>query len=202
MDMDMHPSQNGTSMMSMMASGLHFATGDVLLFKQLQPSSAGALAGAALVLFVLAVFERWLAATRLVLNAKWHRKCVIDLHADCDADGLHSRALALAAEHTEKLYPTDPKGPSESSTCHTDDTPSSSPSLPSAAGNQLVHALPLRPPRTIAPFIFSQDATRGALHALQTLMGYVLMLAVMYVQRPLYFRDLGLHRSGPSKRHT
>jgi hypothetical protein len=38
-----------------------------------------------------------------------------------------------------------------------------------------------RRPRTIAPFIFSYDASRGAFHALQTLLSYVLMLAVMYV---------------------
>jgi copper transporter 1 len=67
--------------MSMMASGLHFSHGDVLLFKELQPSSAGALAGAALVLFALAVFERWLAATRLVLSARWNQKCALnDVH--------------------------------------------------------------------------------------------------------------------------
>jgi copper transporter 1 len=54
-----------------MASALHFAGGDALVFSALTPRSPGALAGAALVLFALALFERWLAAARGVLDARW-----------------------------------------------------------------------------------------------------------------------------------
>lgn len=35
--------------------------------------------------------------------------------------------------------------------------------------------------RTIPPFIASHDIPRGAIHALQTLLGYILMLSVMCV---------------------
>lgn len=38
-----------------------------------------------------------------------------------------------------------------------------------------------KPPRMIAPFIPAHDIPRGAIHALQALLGYTLMLAVMYV---------------------
>jgi hypothetical protein len=38
-------------------------------------------------------------------------------------------------------------------------------------------------PRMIAPFVAAHDIPRGAIHALQALLGYVLMLAVMCVLR-------------------
>jgi copper transporter 1 len=71
-----------------MMSGLHTSGGDTLLFNSLRPTSPGALAGAALVLFAIAVLERWLAATRIVLDANWHKRCVVshlfDRHSvDC-----------------------------------------------------------------------------------------------------------------------
>jgi copper transporter 1 len=72
MDMDMSPSA-GTSTMT---SFLHFAGGDMLLFHSLHPSSPGALAGAALVLFLIAVFERWLAAFRGAMDARWRERFV------------------------------------------------------------------------------------------------------------------------------
>jgi solute carrier family 31 (copper transporter), member 1 len=37
--------------------------------------------------------------------------------------------------------------------------------------------------RTFAPFILAHDAPRGAIHALQALLGYILMLSVMRVSR-------------------
>lgn len=48
-------------------------------------------------------------------------------------------------------------------------------------------------PRMIAPFIASHDIPRGAIHALQALLGYALMLAVMYA--PLFYLvcDRGSH---------
>lgn len=36
-------------------------------------------------------------------------------------------------------------------------------------------------PRTMAPFIAAHDIPRGIIHASQALLGYALMLAVMYV---------------------
>ena len=40
---------------------------------------------------------------------------------------------------------------------------------------------PAPSPQLIPPFILSHDLSRGAMFALQALMSYVLMLAVMYV---------------------
>lgn len=53
---------------------LHFTPGDYLYFKNWQPTSAGAMAGACIGLVVLALFERWLAATRGVLDLHWRQR--------------------------------------------------------------------------------------------------------------------------------
>jgi len=53
---------------------LHFSGGDPLLLNGLAPKSAGAIAGACIGLFLLAVFERWISAIRAVLDAKWRHK--------------------------------------------------------------------------------------------------------------------------------
>ena len=47
---------------------------------------------------------------------------------------------------------------------------------------------PAQSPQLIPTFILSHDLSRGAMFALQALMSYVLMLAVMYVVRPLHGR--------------
>ncbi|KAF7289166.1 hypothetical protein MIND_01377700 [Mycena indigotica] len=64
MNMTHSPSSNGTSMgdMMMMKAYLHFGGGDALLFKTIAPSSAGAIFGACLILFLIAVGERWILA--------------------------------------------------------------------------------------------------------------------------------------------
>jgi len=43
-----------------------------------------------------------------------------------------------------------------------------------------------KPPRKMAPFIAAHDIPRGAIHALQALLGYTLMLAIMYVPLRLH----------------
>jgi len=53
---------------------LHFAGGDYLIFKSLTPTSAGQLAGASIVLFLLALIERGLAAFRSYLEVYWESK--------------------------------------------------------------------------------------------------------------------------------
>jgi copper transporter 1 len=57
-----------------MVPWLHFSGGDNLLFQSWHPTSKGAIAGASIGLLFLALFERWLAAMRVVLEARWRRK--------------------------------------------------------------------------------------------------------------------------------
>lgn len=74
MDMGSSSDDSSTMMMGMMTPWLHFTGGDNLFFKSLAPNSKGAIAGAALVLFVIAVFERFLAAQRVALEMKWKER--------------------------------------------------------------------------------------------------------------------------------
>ncbi len=60
--------------MSSMTPYLHFTIGDALFFKDWNPSSAGAIAGACIGLVLLALLERWLAATRGALEAYWRNR--------------------------------------------------------------------------------------------------------------------------------
>ena len=64
------------STMMMMTPYFHFVGGDSLFFKSVAPSSKGALAGAALFLFVLALLERLFASYRTHLDASWSKKYV------------------------------------------------------------------------------------------------------------------------------
>lgn len=72
--MDMSSGSTNSTMQTMMVPWLHFTGGDNLFFKSIHPSSKGAIAGACIVLVVLALFERWVAAMRGVLEATWRRR--------------------------------------------------------------------------------------------------------------------------------
>jgi solute carrier family 31 (copper transporter), member 1 len=63
-------------MPGMMVPYLHITGGDNLFFKSLQPSSHGAIAGACICLFVLALMERFVHAVRYRLGAYWRRRLV------------------------------------------------------------------------------------------------------------------------------
>ena len=60
----------------MMVPWLHFTRGDNLYFASWHPTSPGAITGACIGLVLLALFERWLAATRGILEAHWRRRYV------------------------------------------------------------------------------------------------------------------------------
>ena len=72
--MDMSGSTDNStdnSMMVMMTPWLHFVGGDNLFFKTLTPSSHGAIAGACIVLGLLAILDRYLSALRGIAEVKW-----------------------------------------------------------------------------------------------------------------------------------
>lgn len=74
MDMPMSDSSSDSSTMEvMMIPWLHLTGGDSLYFKSLHPSSRGAIAAACVVLVLIAIFERWTAAVRGVLDRHWAR---------------------------------------------------------------------------------------------------------------------------------
>jgi hypothetical protein len=73
-DMDMGDS--GSSSSDMMVPYLHTTPGDTLLFQSWVPKSAGAVTGACIGLFLLAIFERWVAAMRSASERTWSRRFV------------------------------------------------------------------------------------------------------------------------------
>ncbi|KAL4078804.1 Ctr copper transporter family-domain-containing protein [Scleroderma yunnanense] len=53
---------------------LHFTIGDTLWFLGWVPQSVGAMVGACIGLFLLALLERWLAASRSVMELHWNAR--------------------------------------------------------------------------------------------------------------------------------
>ncbi|KAG1897199.1 CTR copper uptake transporter [Suillus fuscotomentosus] len=60
-----------------MLSYLHFAPGDTLWFLGWVPESSGTMVGTCIVLFMLAVIERWIAACRGVMEFHWSQQAII-----------------------------------------------------------------------------------------------------------------------------
>ena len=67
-EMSMGGSSNSTGGMALW---LHFTPGDVLLFQDWAPTTPGAVFGACIGLFMLAVVDRWLAALRRFMEIWW-----------------------------------------------------------------------------------------------------------------------------------
>ncbi|KZP32306.1 hypothetical protein FIBSPDRAFT_907384 [Athelia psychrophila] len=136
-----------------MVPWLHFDGGDHLLFQSLAPTSKGAIAGACIVLVLLSLFERWVAASRALLESQWKRNvCPVHWPSYPDVDPSNS-----------------PR-------------PAEVPSSPAGSSSSLAASPSKSTMRTIPPFIASHDIPRGAIHALQALLSYALMLSVMTFQ--------------------
>ncbi|CAL1696525.1 unnamed protein product [Somion occarium] len=159
-----HTSDSSNSTMEMvdMVPWLHFSGGDNLFFKSWHPSSSGAIAGACIGLVLFAMFERWIAAIRGVMEAHWKRQ-----------------ALALMSN---KAASNRGACTSESKGKTTDVQEVDIDSLPSQESENRSRVSNPRSARVIPPFIPSHDLTRGVVFALQALLMYVLMLAVMTFQ--------------------
>ena len=74
--MDMNMDQGMSMKMGNMIMYLHFVIGDNLWFFGWAPSTAGAMAGACIGLFMLATAERWLVAMRNVMEEHWSMRFV------------------------------------------------------------------------------------------------------------------------------
>ncbi|KZS95928.1 hypothetical protein SISNIDRAFT_483344 [Sistotremastrum niveocremeum HHB9708] len=160
MDPDM--SSDGMDDMGGMTSGgmmmpwMHFSLGDSLWFSAWVPQSKGALAGACIGLFMLAIIERWLAAMRGVMEAYWRRRAIVAARIA----GISNAATSVNEKESQTEIESLPK-------------------LNNATrpAEGRIAAL-----RTMAPFIPAHDIARGIIHAAQAALGYALMLAVMTFQ--------------------
>jgi Ctr copper transporter family protein len=74
--MNMNMDQGMSMNMGNMIMYLHFTIGDNLWFLGWAPRSAGAMAGACIGLFMLAIAERWFVAMRGVMEEHWSTRSV------------------------------------------------------------------------------------------------------------------------------
>ncbi|KZW01963.1 hypothetical protein EXIGLDRAFT_829540 [Exidia glandulosa HHB12029] len=140
------------------SSVFHFTGGDVIWFTGWAPSSPGAIAGAAIGLFLLAIVERWLAAMRIVMEAWWKQKA----------------EAVVAARHVQlqDCHPAAEKVVEEGR---------SSLDVPSVPLRDSVSPR-IASVRTSAPFILPHELSRGIFQTTHTAIQYALMLAVMSFQ--------------------
>jgi len=135
---------------------LHFTGGDSLLFKSWTASSPGAIAGACIGLVILAIFERWIAGVRSVLERNWKQ-----------------RTLGMLGKSTDSVSSCSPASDEKSAVAIEEGVaPTTLQSTPQSK----------RGPRSLPPFITSHDLPRGAMFSLQALLAYIMMLAVMTFQ--------------------
>ncbi|TDL15890.1 hypothetical protein BD410DRAFT_816847 [Rickenella mellea] len=157
---------------------LHFTPGDMLWFLGWVPQSAGAMVGACIGLFLLAIVERWIGACRSVMEVHWRKRAQILI-----ANKLNTTSTSTSPSRAQSIRST-------SGTIEELDEKSSA--LPTVRTtivprNSDVRAspfsqAPLRLFRSAAPFILSHDITRGVLHAVQAALGFAFMLVAMTFQ--------------------
>ncbi|KAJ7710432.1 Ctr copper transporter family-domain-containing protein [Mycena rosella] len=86
--MDMSMDDGMTLAAGTMMTTLHFTPiSDTLWFAGWVPQSKGALAGACIGLFLLAIVERWVAAVRRMCEAQWAAAGRRAMKKSCDKDG-------------------------------------------------------------------------------------------------------------------
>ncbi|KAK4685698.1 solute carrier family 31 (copper transporter), member 1, partial [Tremellales sp. Uapishka_1] len=173
-----------------MKSYLHGSTGtDALWFASWMPTSAGATVGVCFGLFLLGIFERYVAAFRRGCNDHWNKGQIT--FAAPQSSGSYSPSPTPSREAFLSQSES-----SNSKDSETDYNPVGAPSYElndAAAGEKIrTHAhLPKavrksleanRAGRWSRPFRWNVDIPRGLLQALHAALGYLLMLVVMTFQ--------------------
>ena len=146
MDMGTTNSSSSTMSMMMMTPYLHFTGGDALFFKQLTPDSRGAIAGASIVLFFLAMLERYVFAKRASLEAQWKQRLnsqsmfcfrfTTMANPSIRAEGVANERASIKSLDEDQFM--------------------------KAGDKSAVDTIARK--RVIPPFILSQDVPRGAMH--------------------------------------
>ncbi|KAF8609405.1 hypothetical protein BDV93DRAFT_518229 [Ceratobasidium sp. AG-I] len=163
MDMSSSSSSSGSGSVAMMIPYLHFTGGDYLFFAGVAPTSSGAIAGACIVLVVLAVLERAVAAARGIFDFK-----IIDRRRA----SLRQMQAAAPLDNSEEETPGIGKTSGSDGISTITTTPRSSPAFN-------VRPLSSRRQRTMAPFLWAHELIRGGLYVVQAFFLYAIMLVVM-----------------------
>ncbi|THV08010.1 hypothetical protein K435DRAFT_815241 [Dendrothele bispora CBS 962.96] len=109
-DMDMSDSSNSTSSsssmssMMMMVPYLHFTPGDNLLFEKVKPSSGGAIFGACLILFLLAILDRYVRAARRGLERRFALRAILPAESSGSKQPLPTTESALCCQPPQSRF--------------------------------------------------------------------------------------------------
>jgi len=153
---------------------LHFTLGDILWFQGWSPQNAGAMVGACIGLFLLAIVERWIGACRSLMEAHWRKKSQMIMTNKLNAQrpSLGSRAqssVSTSSNDKEKARASVEEEVEEFET-----GTARRPSDTTKGARILI--------RTVPPFIASHDIPRGVIYAGQVALEFAFMLAVMTYQ--------------------
>ncbi len=158
--MDMNMDQGMSMSMGNMVMYLHFTPGDNLWFLGWAPRTAGAMFGACIGLFMLAVAERWLSAMRAVMEGHWRTRFgPLSL----------SRAVLMYSSYSAQIMLSNNINTSSVATSEECDKPSSKSSQPSHDTFR----------RRVPPFIPTHDVSRGIMRIVLASINFLFMLAVM-----------------------
>ncbi|CAE6446477.1 unnamed protein product [Rhizoctonia solani] len=161
MDMSGSSSSSSSETMTMMIPYLHFTGGDYLFFNTVAPTSKGAIAGACIVLAVLAILERAVAGARGIF-----------------ASYALNRALLRREEPSERFTATQEEVSRAGKAVEIEDsTTTTASSRASPALN--TQPLPTQRRRSMVPFLWSYELIRGGLFIVQSFFVYAIMLAIM-----------------------
>ncbi|KIL61659.1 hypothetical protein M378DRAFT_166611 [Amanita muscaria Koide BX008] len=174
-------SMDGMSQMGMsgqqgaMTAYLHFTPlSDTLWFQYWVPTSPAAVLGACIGLFLLSIFERWIAACRAVAEKSWSQSAQLEM--------LANRLRQSKQQLPEKSEPHNRDSKSSESSLKSASTPTQSTTTTTTTLRPNVFRNMFSRYNTTTPFIPSHNISRGILHAIQTALSYLFMLASMTFQ--------------------
>ncbi|KDR84366.1 hypothetical protein GALMADRAFT_133684 [Galerina marginata CBS 339.88] len=158
--MNMNMTTDGAMAMTMpgMLPYLHFTPGDTVLFLGWAPGSNGAMVGACIALFVLALLDRGLAAIRASVEHRWQKRTQLTSEDKFDSSSLPSGKKQMAQVTVEDKSDSSSLPVAERST--------------QAAINR----------RHVPPFVLSHAVVRGILYLGQATLMYTFMLVIMTFQ--------------------
>ncbi|KAJ1310851.1 hypothetical protein OPQ81_009369 [Rhizoctonia solani] len=161
MDMSGSSSSSSSETMTMMLPYLHFTGGDYLFFNTVAPTSRSAIAGACVLLAVLAILERAVAGARGIfkLHVLHYQKRQLRQKGTCGKFSIMQKENPWVGKVVE--------------------TESSTAMGLRASPAFITQPLPTQGRRLMAPLFWSYELARGGLFIVQSFFVYAIMLGIM-----------------------